>query len=236
MNQDLYCSSRQDHGLDKALDQQLIVMCREALDSGTPVRFSTTIANTNRTVGTMLGHELDQSLWRPRSSRRHHRHHVRRIGGQQLRRVRAEGHHPAGVRRRQRLCRQGPLRRPAGGASVGRRTRGLRRRGQHHRGQRDPVRRDQRPGVPARRRRRAVRGAQLGRPRGGGRRRRPRLRVHDRRQGRHPRPHRPQLRGRHVRRRRLRLRRRRHVRRRTSTPRWWTSTRWTTRTSTSCAA
>ncbi len=25
MNQDLYCSSRQDHGLDKALDQQLIV-------------------------------------------------------------------------------------------------------------------------------------------------------------------------------------------------------------------
>ena len=61
MNQDLYCSSRQDHGLDKALDQQLIVMCREALDSGTPVRFSTTIANTNRTVGTMLGHELTKA-------------------------------------------------------------------------------------------------------------------------------------------------------------------------------
>jgi glutamate synthase (NADPH/NADH) large chain len=61
MNQDLYCSSRQDHGLDKALDQQLIVMCREALDSRTPVRFSTTIANTNRTVGTMLGHELTKA-------------------------------------------------------------------------------------------------------------------------------------------------------------------------------
>jgi glutamate synthase (NADPH/NADH) large chain len=61
MNQDLYCSSRQDHGLDKALDQQLIVMSREALDSGTPVRFATTIANTNRTVGTMLGHELTKA-------------------------------------------------------------------------------------------------------------------------------------------------------------------------------
>jgi glutamate synthase (NADPH) large chain len=61
MNQDLYCSSRQDHGLDKALDQQLIVMSREALDSATPVRFSTTIANTNRTVGTMLGHELTKA-------------------------------------------------------------------------------------------------------------------------------------------------------------------------------
>lgn len=61
MNQDLYCTSRQDHGLDKALDQQLIVMSREALDSGTPVRFSTTISNVNRTVGTMLGHEVTKA-------------------------------------------------------------------------------------------------------------------------------------------------------------------------------
>jgi len=61
MNQDLYCSSSQDHGLDKALDQQLIVMSREALDSGTPVRFATTISNVNRTVGTMLGHELTKA-------------------------------------------------------------------------------------------------------------------------------------------------------------------------------
>ncbi|MGB0969859.1 MAG: glutamate synthase large subunit [Mycobacterium sp.] len=58
MNQDLYCSSRQDHGLDKALDQQLISQCREAIDSGAQVRFSTTITNVNRTVGTMLGHEV----------------------------------------------------------------------------------------------------------------------------------------------------------------------------------
>ena len=61
MNQDLYCTSRQDHGLDKALDQQLIAQCREALDSGTPVRFSSRISNTNRTVGTMLGHEVTKA-------------------------------------------------------------------------------------------------------------------------------------------------------------------------------
>ncbi len=61
MNQDLYCSSSQDHGLDKALDQQLIVMSREALDSGKPVRFATTISNVNRTVGTMLGHEVTKA-------------------------------------------------------------------------------------------------------------------------------------------------------------------------------
>ena len=61
MNQDLYCSSRQDHSLDKALDQQLIAQCREALDAKTPVRFSMAIANTNRTVGTMLGHEVTKA-------------------------------------------------------------------------------------------------------------------------------------------------------------------------------
>jgi len=70
MNQDLYCSSRQDHGLDKALDQQLIAECREVLDSAqsreasgskTPVRFSMKISNTNRTVGTMLGHEVTKA-------------------------------------------------------------------------------------------------------------------------------------------------------------------------------
>ncbi|HME47634.1 glutamate synthase large subunit [Mycobacterium sp.] len=61
MNQDLYCSSRQDHGLDKALDQQLIVVSREALDQQKPVTFSTKITNVNRTVGTMLGHELTKA-------------------------------------------------------------------------------------------------------------------------------------------------------------------------------
>ena len=58
MNQDLYCTSVQDHGLDKALDQQLITQCREALDTGSAVAFTTKIANVNRTVGTMLGHEV----------------------------------------------------------------------------------------------------------------------------------------------------------------------------------
>lgn len=61
MNQDLYCSGSQDHGLEKALDQQLIVMSRETLDHGTPVKFETLITNVNRTVGTMLGHEVTKA-------------------------------------------------------------------------------------------------------------------------------------------------------------------------------
>ncbi|MGL4306268.1 MAG: glutamate synthase large subunit [Mycobacteriaceae bacterium] len=58
MNQDLYCTKTQDHGLDKALDQQLIVQSRSAIDRGEQVRFETKITNVNRTVGTMLGHEV----------------------------------------------------------------------------------------------------------------------------------------------------------------------------------
>jgi glutamate synthase (NADPH/NADH) large chain len=48
----------QDHGLDKALDNELIRICRPALESGEPVRAQLSIRNVNRTVGTMLGHEI----------------------------------------------------------------------------------------------------------------------------------------------------------------------------------
>ncbi|MGZ4524398.1 MAG: glutamate synthase-related protein, partial [Mycobacteriaceae bacterium] len=58
MNQDLHCTGSQDHGLDKALDQRLIAESQEALHHGTPVQIATEIKNVNRTVGTMLGHEL----------------------------------------------------------------------------------------------------------------------------------------------------------------------------------
>ncbi|MCK0516416.1 glutamate synthase large subunit [Williamsia sp. DF01-3] len=61
MNQDLYCSGSQDHSLDKALDQQLITQARAAIDSGERVSFTSEIANVNRTVGTMLGHEITKA-------------------------------------------------------------------------------------------------------------------------------------------------------------------------------
>ena len=75
------------------------------------------------------------------------------------------------------------------------------------------LRRDRGPRVLPRARGRALRGPQLGRERGRRGRRRPRLRVHDRRPRGHPRPDRAQLRRRHERRRRLRARRGRDVRR-----------------------
>ncbi|WP_344382056.1 glutamate synthase large subunit [Streptomyces thermolineatus] len=48
----------QDHGLDKALDKQLIELAADALENGNPVRAQVKVRNTNRTVGTMLGHEV----------------------------------------------------------------------------------------------------------------------------------------------------------------------------------
>jgi glutamate synthase (NADPH/NADH) large chain len=51
----------QDHGLEKALDHQLIAATRDAIDHGTPVRAAFAIRNVNRTVGTMLGHEVTKA-------------------------------------------------------------------------------------------------------------------------------------------------------------------------------
>ena len=48
----------QDHGLDKALDNELIRLAAPALTSGEPVRAQVAVRNVNRTVGTMLGHEV----------------------------------------------------------------------------------------------------------------------------------------------------------------------------------
>ena len=44
----------QDHGLDKALDNQLIDLAKPALEKGKPVKINLPIRNANRTVGAML--------------------------------------------------------------------------------------------------------------------------------------------------------------------------------------
>jgi len=49
-----YNSEPQDHGLDRALDHELIAQAQPALERGEPVRIETTVKNYNRTVGTML--------------------------------------------------------------------------------------------------------------------------------------------------------------------------------------
>ena len=55
---EVYCTQAQDHGLDKALDNRLIADAQPAIKNKKPVRGEYGIKNTNRTVGTMLSHEI----------------------------------------------------------------------------------------------------------------------------------------------------------------------------------
>ena len=55
---EVYCTRKQDHGLEGALDNRLIELARPALETGESVAIKLPIVNTNRTVGTTLSHEL----------------------------------------------------------------------------------------------------------------------------------------------------------------------------------
>ncbi len=62
-----YQVTGQDHGLEKALDNELIKLAADALaapsaDQAQPVRARVAIRNINRTVGTMLGHEVTKKF------------------------------------------------------------------------------------------------------------------------------------------------------------------------------
>jgi glutamate synthase (NADPH/NADH) large chain len=54
----IYNCEAQDHGLDQALDHQLIERAKPALEDGKPVRVEMAIRNFNRTAGAMLSGEV----------------------------------------------------------------------------------------------------------------------------------------------------------------------------------
>jgi glutamate synthase domain-containing protein 3 len=53
-----YNSEKQNHGLEKALDNRLIELARPALERGERVTIDMPIRNVNRTFGTMLSHQV----------------------------------------------------------------------------------------------------------------------------------------------------------------------------------
>jgi glutamate synthase domain-containing protein 2/glutamate synthase domain-containing protein 1/glutamate synthase domain-containing protein 3 len=61
----LHCVEKQDHGLEKALDRQLVELCKDALEHKKPVELHLPIRNINRTAATILSSEV---------SRRHGEH------------------------------------------------------------------------------------------------------------------------------------------------------------------
>ncbi len=55
-----HCIQEQDHGLDRALDLQLMAYAKDAIEGRGPVEISLPIRNSNRTVGTMLSSEISR--------------------------------------------------------------------------------------------------------------------------------------------------------------------------------
>ena len=57
-NTGFYKTIEQDHGLEKALDNELIKLAREGIESGKVVHIEHDVMNINRVVGTMLSNEV----------------------------------------------------------------------------------------------------------------------------------------------------------------------------------
>ena len=60
-NQTPFMSVAQDHGLDEALDNELIAQSQSAISDARPVSIAMPVRNVNRTVGTMLGYEVTKA-------------------------------------------------------------------------------------------------------------------------------------------------------------------------------
>ena len=58
---EVFCTIKQDHGLEHALDNELIRLARPTLTHGEKVAIDLPIQNTNRVVGTMLSHEVSKA-------------------------------------------------------------------------------------------------------------------------------------------------------------------------------
>ena len=177
-----YCATPQDHGLDEALDNELIELAAPALERGE--RGRDRAADPQRQPhGRHDAVERDRAHATARTACPTTRSSInlQRLGRPELRRLRlANGVDGPRRGRRQRLLRQGPVRRPnghrlaaaRGAPSCPRRTSSS---------ATSRLRRHQRRGLPPRHGRRALLRAQQRRHGGGRGRRRPRLRVHDRR-------------------------------------------------------
>jgi len=55
-----YCTQKQNHNMDKALDHEIIVKAAPALEHGKKVEFEQRIRNVNRTVGTLLSYHVSK--------------------------------------------------------------------------------------------------------------------------------------------------------------------------------
>ncbi|MFP4363164.1 MAG: glutamate synthase large subunit [Spirochaetia bacterium] len=57
---DVYCTTKQEHGIEAVLDRKLIELSKDAIEKGRPVSLEMPISNTDRATGTMLSHEISK--------------------------------------------------------------------------------------------------------------------------------------------------------------------------------
>ena len=148
----------QDHGLDKALDHELVARCADgagARDAGGSGAADPERQPDRRHDPRASRH---QAVRRQRAAGRHDPHSLHGLRRPELRGVRAPRHHHGPGGRRQRLLRQGPVGRPADRVPAG--GVDLPGRGEHPGRERGPLRRHLGRGLPPRRGRGAVLRAQ----------------------------------------------------------------------------
>ena len=124
----IWNSERQDHGLDKALDHQLIEAAQPALEKR---RAGADRAADRQRQPHRRRHAVGrgrQALRPCRPARGHDLGAPDRHGGPELRRLPGARRVARAVGRRQRLCRQGPVGRPGGRAPAARHAGAIRRR------------------------------------------------------------------------------------------------------------
>ena len=148
----------QDHGLERALDHELIRQSAAALDERRPVELHVPIRNAHRAVGTLLGSEITRRYGAAGLPEDRITINFTGSAGQSFGAFLPKGVTLRVRGRRQRWLGQGPLGRQARDPAAG----GVHvcRRGQHHRGQRRAVWRDRRRSLRVRPGRRALRGAE----------------------------------------------------------------------------
>ncbi len=188
-----FCVAPSNAPFDKGeLAERMVADMLPAIEARSGGKFEYPVKNFNRSIGARVSGEIARRWGNYAMSDGADRSAAHRLGGPELRRV--EHRRPASVSRRrcQRLRRQGHGRGQARARAA--EGLGLRREGHADHGQHLPVRRHRWRGVRGRPGGRALRRAQLGRHRRGGRRGRPLLRIHDRRRRLRARPHRRELR------------------------------------------
>ena len=141
-----YCQIPQDHGLDKALDNTVLLkLCEPALARKEKVTATLDIKNVNRVVGTILGSEITRRHGAAGLPEDTIKIHFRGSAGQSFGAFMPRGDDLDPGRRRQRLFGQGPFGRKNHPLSAGRLH--LCGGGKHHHRQRRPLRRDRRRGL-----------------------------------------------------------------------------------------